>query len=136
MLLMLAVSACHTYLFQSVKKQITGKWLLSDSDTAKKETWEFRSDGTLEIRITNATQTDSIQWFTDPSSGVAQPYIEWSVENKITKHYLYTDAWWGTSNQDDIGRWLVVKVNKKKLYLSSEHQKKIRGSFQRGFIKQ
>ena len=128
---MTVISACNTYLFESVKKRIIGKWLLSDSDTAKIETWEFKSDGTLEIVINN-----NIKLYTSVTSGDSLPYIEWTVENKITKHYLYTDSWWGSTNQEEYPRWLVVKVNKKKLYLSSEQGKKIKGSFQRGFIKQ
>ena len=133
-ILLISFSACHTYLFEPVKKKIAGKWLLSDSDSAKKEIWEFKSDGTLEVKI-----NDTISWFVSPQSGDSLPYVEWSVENKITKHYLYTDAWWGHGikpSEEQIGRWLIVRVSKKKLYISSEFDKKIKGSFQKGFIKQ
>lgn len=133
-LTMIFFGSCHTYVWQSVKKQIVGKWQRSGPDTSKAEIWEFGSDGHLVIsyKYKIGTQdTTVILNFINPSTNDTLPYVSYSVANKVSKNYVYTDAWFGNSEY----RWLVIKLNKKFMYLESEYKKKTKGTFQIGFKK-
>jgi len=128
----LSFLGCHTYVFQPVKKQIVGTWIKSPQDSTLHQEWTFTDDGKLFIvdvqpgisARDTARDCDSLT------------FVSWQVENKITKHYLYTDTYDAFCSLETPPRWLVIKVNKKELYLSSEENKKIKGSWQYGFVKQ
>ncbi len=129
--ILIFLSGCHTYFFQPVEKQIIGTWIKSPQAYGVVEEWTFDEDNTLRIReYTYGVLTDDKK-----DHAGDREYIEWKIQNKITKHHLYTDNYLPfTINADVQPKWLIIKVNKSELYLSSI-EGKTRGAWQWGFVK-
>jgi hypothetical protein len=127
----LVLWGCHTWVFQPVKKQIVGTWIISPvSDNVQTE-WTFTDDGKLYIVKNYPVGNPDTVIACDSTL-----YAGWHIENKVTKHYLYTDNWEGFCKVGDTNpRWLIIKLNGENLYISSENEKRIRGTWQFGFTK-
>ena len=127
--------SCHTYFFQPVKKQLEGTWIKSPLDAAKQEEWTFTDDGKLYIVNYDIDFPNTTRDTTYSCKDGTKDYIDWQIENKVTKHFLYTDEWPPFCSAETNAKWLIIKLNKSILYMSSQENVKTRGSWQQGFTK-
>ncbi len=133
--------SCNTLFWQPVSKLLIGTWVMSPNPSGNETIrWTFETDGCLYQDRYDATTGTFITrdlFFTSPTDRSLTDCIEWNVDAKVTKHYLNTERWFLGDNRD-VAKWLVVKINKKELYLSSEIENgdgvTIKGDFQRGFL--
>ncbi len=130
---------CNTYIWQPVEKQLIDTWIKSPQTTDEfgvitgYEEWTFTEDGLFYrvfVQLTSPVIRDTITTCSPERANVHT----YEVENKITRHFIVTeniDYWCGS----DESKWLVVKLTKSEMYLTSIDENKTRGSFQFGFTK-
>ncbi len=150
LLLPLFLISCNTYFWQPVCKLIVGKWVMSPNptDAGVTEKWEFKSDGCLVItnHDPNTNELLSTQVFlTSKTDTSLTSCIEFNCKNGLGKDFVETPRWFLGDNasigvNNDVGKWLVVRINKAELYLSAQVENSsgqtIKGYFQRGFIRE
>ena len=120
-ILIFSLGGCHTYIFQPVKKQIKGTWVVIPTTT---DIIKFRFDGsTLFITLNDTGKLDTT------------PYV---IQNRLTKHTLSTvislPPLEGIPEISTIEKWHIVNLNKEELYISSIDPPRI-GNAQISFIK-
>lgn len=132
---------CNTYIWQPVEKQlIDGTWIKSpqitddDGVITGYEEWTFTKDGLLYrvfVQLTSPVIRDTIV----TCSPEKLDFHTYEVENKVTRHFILTpniEYWCGTSDEP---KWLIVKLTKSEMYLTSIDVNKTKGAFQFGFTK-
>ena len=140
--------SCNTYVWTPVRKLIEGTWVRSPNPNADNltEKWTF-SEGCLTITEFDSTNSfvRVVLFVSSTTDASLTSCIKYNVENLVHKTYLHADQWFIgssvlTAANSDIGKWLVVKISKKELYLSTEiansDGKIIRGDRQKGFVRE
>ena len=145
LLLVLVFIGCNTYVWQPVNKLVLGTWVVSpDPDEfGNTEKWKFE-DGCLTISLYQGDVLIQELQFKDPDNPADfSTCIEYEIVSMVHKDYIETPRWFAGNVAElnvNIGRWLVIKINKDELYLSSEiknvYGKVIKGDHQKGFVKE
>jgi len=111
--------ACHTFIFQPIKKQILGTWISTPTDPGIVIDWEFTADSL--IVSLNATKLFST------------PY---TIQNKITKHLLIANIHTQLADTTSpfITDWIITKLNDDEMFIVSQDNPRFANE-QYGFIR-
>ncbi|MCH8330240.1 MAG: hypothetical protein IH946_02490 [Bacteroidetes bacterium] len=139
--------SCNTYIWQPTEKLLHGIWILNpDPDsTGLTEKWNF-DNGCLKVTYwNNSILVNTKTYVMSRSNPTLTTCVDYNISNKIDRHFLTTDRWFLgndpiTAINADVPIWLIVKLDKKELYLSSEavnnEGKSIKGDYQKGFVRE
>lgn len=109
-------NACHTSAFQPVAVQMEDTWNMMPVNPGYDIKWTFQS-GKLSITVNAVPVT-----FED-DNGATVTEVPYTVENKITNHYLYIDPYLVTNGPQkllpEVQKWLVITSKNDELYLES-----------------
>lgn len=129
--LLIFAQSCHTNVFQNVDDQIQDSWILMPVSPNNTVEWSF-SDGLLSATY-NAVPVTFIG-----SDGTERTGIPYSIEKKVSNHYVYITPLKVKSGPQvipmSINRYLVITSSDEELFLESVGEDGHKGEYQFHFF--
>lgn len=128
----LFLNSCHTSAFQPVAVQIENTWNFMPVVPGNTIKWTFQA-GKLSITVNDVPVT-----FID-DNGATVTDVSYTIENKITNHYLYIDPYLVSNAPQkllpEVQKWLIITSKSDELYLESISHDGRKGEYQFHFFR-